>query len=68
MNQWTPRTVSGAKFFGIGMLLLVSTDPVVSLTSGNPLLTSLAQLLCSGLGLIFFAIGAYRLATRHRAK
>lgn len=68
MNQWTPRTVSGTKFLGFGIFLLASTEQAKDAAAGSPLWSSLAQLFCSGLGLILFAIGAYRLVTRHKAE
>ncbi|WP_150130896.1 hypothetical protein [Janthinobacterium sp. LM6] len=66
MNNWSPRTVRGLIFFGIGMCAF-KLQPVMTAALVSSLFWSgLSQAGLSLVGMVSLAVGVYFLATRYK--
>jgi hypothetical protein len=66
MKDWSPRTIRGALFFGIGVCVL-QAQPLLTRALANSLfLSGLSQAGLSLIGLVCVIVGGYYLATRYK--
>lgn len=66
MKDWSPRTIRGAIFFGVGICAIQVQPAITQALSGSLALQGLSQAGLSLIGLLGMIIGGYYLATRYK--
>jgi len=67
MDNMTPRKMNALVLMGIGMLLLLSVDPLNKTFAGASSLVLAAINFLVAPGLILFVLGAYRFASKGKS-
>lgn len=65
MNNWSPRTIRGAIFFGAGICAFQVQPFLTKALEGSLFWSGLSQAGLSLIGLLGMAVGGYLLATRY---
>jgi hypothetical protein len=66
MEKFTPKKLNALVLIGIGVLLMIATEPLVRTFSGSSDGLLAALHLVSPLGLIIFIIGGYRYLSKDK--
>ena len=66
--EMTPRKLNAVVLLGIGILLMLATEPLAKSMVGSPPLVLAGINFLSPVGVIFFVLGIYRFATNEKPK